>query len=195
MNKEISNKIKELATLLKTEVNTIEKAISSQIKNLNPEEGYALLKEKQNLIDAVETIEKLKESLTENGNSKSTTVPRAKSETPKKVATPKEKAPRAGKKGKVKEQILEVLGKNPQGMSPKEIAEEIGSKPQNIHVWFSTTGKKLDEIVKNDQGKYTLAANTEKNSDSEEIKNSEEKKDESQTATETHGITGIDDPM
>jgi hypothetical protein len=42
------------------------------------------------------------------------------------------------------------------GSSVKDIAQKIKIKPQNLHVWFSTTGKKFKEIVKVAQGRYRL---------------------------------------
>lgn len=55
-------------------------------------------------------------------------------------------AKRSGKRGKIKDLILEALkeaGTN--GISVKELSAKLGLKNQNVHVWFATTGKKLAE--------------------------------------------------
>ncbi|MEO8206675.1 MAG: hypothetical protein ABI615_10880 [Chthoniobacterales bacterium] len=62
-----------------------------------------------------------------------------------------------GRRGALKEQIFTVLkeaGKT--GISVKDVADKIKIKPQNLHVWFSTTGKKFPQITKVEQGRYRL---------------------------------------
>ncbi|MEO6055040.1 MAG: hypothetical protein ABIP97_13615 [Chthoniobacterales bacterium] len=63
------------------------------------------------------------------------------------------------RRGALKEQIFAVLkqaGKT--GISVKDVADKIKIKPQNLHVWFSTTGKKFAQITKVEQGRYRLKA-------------------------------------
>lgn len=60
-----------------------------------------------------------------------------------------------GPRGALKEQIvglLEAAGK--EGVTVKEVAAKLGVKPQNIHVWFSSTGRKLKEIKRIAPGQF-----------------------------------------
>jgi hypothetical protein len=69
---------------------------------------------------------------------------------------PKVKAPKgSGRRGALKGQILDLLSAaGPEGASVKDISEKLGVKNQNVHVWFSTTGKKLSEISKVGEARY-----------------------------------------
>jgi len=76
---------------------------------------------------------------------------------------PKVKAPKAakgsGRRGALKGQILDLLSAaGPEGASVKDISEKLGVKNQNVHVWFSTTGKKLPEISKVGEARYAYAS-------------------------------------
>lgn len=67
--------------------------------------------------------------------------------------------PRKGKRGALKAQILEALrASGAKGVGVKELSKELGVKNQNIHVWFSSTGKKLGTIQKVGAGRYRLKA-------------------------------------
>lgn len=72
----------------------------------------------------------------------------------KKVKTPK--APKApGRRGALKSNILNLLSEaGPEGASVKDISSKLGVKNQNVHVWFSTTGKKLPGITKVGEARY-----------------------------------------
>lgn len=62
---------------------------------------------------------------------------------------------KSGRRGQLKEQILALLEKaGTAGMAVKEISKTLGVKNQNIHVWFSTTGKKVEGVTKLDGAKY-----------------------------------------
>jgi hypothetical protein len=52
------------------------------------------------------------------------------------------KSTKRAKNGRVKELILAGLKKPEKRASPKHLATKLGIKPQNIHVWMHTTGKK-----------------------------------------------------
>ena len=70
------------------------------------------------------------------------------------AAKPAKKA-KAGKSGALKERIISLLETaGDQGLRVKEIAAKLGSKPGNISVWFSTTGKSLTTKVK--PGRYAI---------------------------------------
>jgi len=72
----------------------------------------------------------------------------------------KAKAPKSsGRRGALKGQILKLLaGAGPEGASVKDISAKLGVKNQNVHVWFSTTGKKLPEISKVGEARYAFKA-------------------------------------
>ncbi len=66
--------------------------------------------------------------------------------------------PGSGKRGAMKEQITGLLSQaGPEGMAVKDISEKLGVKNQNVHVWFSTTGKKVDGISKVGEARYAMA--------------------------------------
>ncbi len=57
--------------------------------------------------------------------------------------------PGAKKAGATKDAIIELVkGAGKAGITVKEIAAKLGVKPQRIHVWFGSTGKKVKEIKK-----------------------------------------------
>ncbi len=64
-----------------------------------------------------------------------------------------------GKRGALKEKVLAALrSAGDKGVLVKELADNLGVKNQNMHVWFSSTGKKLDSIQKVGPGKYRIKA-------------------------------------
>jgi len=89
---------------------------------------------------------------------------------PGKAKTKTAKAPKAprgakkaapakkGKRGALKLGILAALkAAGEGGISVKELSEKLGAKTQNIHVWFSSTGKSLPEIQKVGEARYAFA--------------------------------------
>jgi predicted transcriptional regulator of viral defense system len=42
------------------------------------------------------------------------------------------------------------------GVAVKELSAKLGVKNQNVHVWFSSTGKKLGTIQRIGAGRYRL---------------------------------------
>lgn len=84
---------------------------------------------------------------------------------------PKEKAPKASKRGPKKGSVrrpqmnkrgalrdfivaeLQAAGK--EGVSVKALSEKLGVKNQNVHVWFATTGKSVG-AKRIGPGKYAL---------------------------------------
>jgi uncharacterized protein YjcR len=75
-----------------------------------------------------------------------------------KNAAPKAPKAEGGKRGALKSRILKFLSQaGPEGASVKDISAKLGVKNQNVHVWFSTTGKKLPEIKKVGEARYAFA--------------------------------------
>jgi len=81
-----------------------------------------------------------------------------------KVAGPVPKTKRAskgkrGKRGALKESVLaelKIAGKK--GVSVKDLSSKLGIKNQNLHVWFSSTGKAIKGLKRTGPGRWTLAA-------------------------------------
>ena len=72
-------------------------------------------------------------------------------------ATPKAGGKRGGKRGVLKEAIVALLEKaGPDGLSAKEISEKLGIPNPHVHVWFGTTGKKLQGLSKPAKGVWAL---------------------------------------
>lgn len=63
------------------------------------------------------------------------------------------------RRGEIARQILGALSAaGREGISVQEIAAKIGANYRNIHVWFSSTGKKNPQIVKIGRGKFSLVS-------------------------------------
>lgn len=74
---------------------------------------------------------------------------------PAKVKAPK--AERKGRTGGLRDAVLSALRTaGAAGIGVQDIAKKIGAKPQNLHVWFSTTGRRSPEIVRVGPGRYAL---------------------------------------
>lgn len=87
--------------------------------------------------------------------------PAAKRGRPAAAAATGAKAPKAkrggkrGGRGKLMEKIIGLLkAAGKEGLPVKSIAESLKLKPQNVHVWFSSTGRKVKEIKKLSPGTF-----------------------------------------
>jgi DNA-binding NarL/FixJ family response regulator len=73
-----------------------------------------------------------------------------------KTAKPSE-AQTSGRRGALKARILAALRTaGDKGVAVKELSAKLGVKNQNVHVWFSSTGKKLGTIQRVGAGRYRL---------------------------------------
>jgi predicted transcriptional regulator with HTH domain len=62
-----------------------------------------------------------------------------------------------GKRGEVSKRILEVLeNADPEGIKVAEIAEKVGAKYRNVHVWLSSIGKRNPRIIRSGRGIYRM---------------------------------------
>jgi len=116
----------------------ITKLTSSDLKQI-----AALLKEKEALLGRVAKIDA-------QLNHFGTSAPAARQPARRPV---KKKA-----RGQVKEHILAALraaGKT--GVTVKELAVQLGKKPQHVHIWFYTVGKRVKGMKKLAPGRYALA--------------------------------------
>ncbi|MDD5201018.1 MAG: hypothetical protein PHC88_14585 [Terrimicrobiaceae bacterium] len=74
---------------------------------------------------------------------------------PKPAPIPAAPAPVRAKRGSMKEGILAALqAAGAEGLAVSSIAAKLGVAPANVHVWFSTTGKKVPQITKLGAGLY-----------------------------------------
>lgn len=78
----------------------------------------------------------------------------------KKVGRPAKKAATTGKRaprGQIKKKILAALkAAGDAGLKVTDLSKKIGVKNANVHVWFSSTGKKLPEIKRVGKGHFKL---------------------------------------
>jgi len=70
------------------------------------------------------------------------------------TALSKNPRPQRGEITRLINQSLELAGQN--GISVQELASRIGANYRNVHVWFSSTGKKNPLIEKIGRGRYRL---------------------------------------
>jgi hypothetical protein len=76
-----------------------------------------------------------------------------------KVKAPAVKPAKKGKRGALKELILaELKTAGSKGVSVKDLSAKLGVKNQNVHVWFSTTGKTVSGLKKSGPGRWELQA-------------------------------------
>jgi hypothetical protein len=62
-----------------------------------------------------------------------------------------------GRRGALKARILAALrAAGDKGVAVKDLSSKLGVKNQNVHVWFSSTGKKLGTIQRVGAGRYRL---------------------------------------
>ena len=66
-------------------------------------------------------------------------------------------AGKTGRRGALKTKILAALrAAGGEGIAVKDLSKKLGVKNQNVHVWFSSTGKKISAIQKLGAGAYRL---------------------------------------
>jgi DNA-binding NarL/FixJ family response regulator len=67
------------------------------------------------------------------------------------------RAQTGGRRGALKARILAALrAAGDKGVAVRELSAKLGVKNQNVHVWFSSTGKKLGTIQRVGAGRYRL---------------------------------------
>jgi transposase-like protein len=117
-----------------------------------------LVQEKSDLASRIQAIDAQMERLV-SGKAAAPAVksaPVAKETVPVKVRA-KSSAPRAPR-GALKEGILQALKEaGAAGVNVSELASKLGVDAKNIHVWFSTTGKKVAGLTKLGAGHFALA--------------------------------------
>jgi len=71
------------------------------------------------------------------------------------------RGPKPGQRpGALKDSILAALQKaGDEGLAVKDLAAALGVKSQNIHVWFSSTGRKVKGVTKVGAGRWKYNGN------------------------------------
>ncbi|MGD9897005.1 MAG: hypothetical protein AB7T14_08045 [Candidatus Methylacidiphilaceae bacterium] len=115
----------------------------TQITSAQLNEIARLVQEKESLLKKVSEINKRLQYLPVDGRGRST--------------APRGRIPgRAGRHpGKLKAAVLDALAAaGSEGLSVKELSSKLGVKPNNLHSWFYTTGKKVKHLVKSADRRY-----------------------------------------
>ena len=133
---------------------------SNALKNL-----IKLTQRKEGLLKEIEKIESQLASLITGKPARTTGKRRGRPAKAKKAGRPA-KAAKATKgrssakrapRGQIKKKILTALkAAGDAGMKVTDLSKKIGVKNANVHVWFSSTGKKLPEIKRVGKGHFKL---------------------------------------
>lgn len=77
------------------------------------------------------------------------------------VKTVSSRGPKPGqRRGALKDSILSALQKaGADGLAVKDLAAALGVKSQNVHVWFSSTGRKVKGVTKIAAGRWKYNGN------------------------------------
>lgn len=133
---------------------------SNALKNL-----IKLTQRKEGLLKEIEKIESQLASLITGKPARTTGKRRGRPAKAKKAGRPAKAAkttkgrPSAKRapRGQIKKKILSALkAAGDAGMKVTDLSKKIGVKNANVHVWFSSTGKKLPEIKRVGKGHFKL---------------------------------------
>jgi hypothetical protein len=126
---------------------------STSLRNL-----IKLTERKESLVREIEKIEAQLSSLISGKTVKTTGKRRGRPA--KKVAVTKKPTARTAKRaprGSLKRKIFAALkAAGDAGLKVPDLSKKIAVKSQNVHVWFSSTGKKLPEIKRVGKGHFKL---------------------------------------
>lgn len=126
------------------------------ITAISPETLKELIKlaeQKQALLEQIAVIDSSIAKIS-SGSALPAAAPKKAAKTVKKASVAKR-----GKRGGLKEGIVSLLSEaGASGIAVLEIAKKLSVKPQGIHAWFQTTGKKVPGIAKVGRGVYSLAS-------------------------------------
>ena len=129
---------------------------SSALRNL-----IKLTERKESLLNEIAKIESQLASLLTGKAVRSTGKRRGRPAKAKKAGRSAKSAVRSGKRaprGLLKKKIFAALkAAGDAGMKVTDLSKKIGVKNANVHVWFSSTGKKLPEIKRVGKGHFKLS--------------------------------------
>jgi hypothetical protein len=132
----------------------------------------SIVKRKERVQEELRAIESKLSTYLSPESTPSTRIPRrmrkasaARPSKPLEVKAPKPKVKQADSKtgqrrGALKESILAALQKAGKvGLAIKELSTALGVKAQNLHVWFSSTGRKVKGVTKVSAGRWAYEGN------------------------------------
>ena len=120
----------------------------------------SLTKKKETLLAKVAQVEKEIAGLASGEVLAATRILRAKSIKKRRGVAKGPKKPRSPK-GFMQEQIIKLLqAAGEVGAGVKELAEKVEKPVAQVHVWFSTTGKKLGQFQKLESGNWRILSGT-----------------------------------
>lgn len=129
------------------------------LTNLNSRSLRSLIKLTERKEALVLEIEKIDAQLSSLILGKSVPPAKRRGRPAKSTATAKAKSGKRAKRGTLKTKIFAALrAAGEEGMKVPALSKKIGVKSQNVHVWFSSTGKKLPEIKRIGKGHFKLQA-------------------------------------
>jgi hypothetical protein len=134
-----------------------------KVTDINTQTLTALLsltKKKETLLAKVAQVEKEIAGLASGEVLAATRILRAKSIKKRRGVAKGPKKPRSPK-GFMQEQITKLLqAAGEVGAGVKELAEKVEKPVAQVHVWFSTTGKKLGQFQKLESGNWRILSGT-----------------------------------
>ena len=134
-----------------------------KVTDINTQTLTALLsltKKKETLLAKVAQVEKEIAGLASGEVLAATRILRAKSIKKRRGVAKGPKKPRSPK-GFMQEQIIKLLqAAGEVGAGVKELAEKVEKPVAQVHVWFSTTGKKLGQFQKLENGNWRILSGT-----------------------------------
>ena len=134
-----------------------------KVTDINTQTLTALLsltKKKETLLAKVAQVEKEIAGLASGEVLAATRILRAKSIKKRRGVAKGPKKPRSPK-GFMQEQIIKILqAAGEVGAGVKELAEKVEKPVAQVHVWFSTTGKKLGQFQKLESGNWRILSGT-----------------------------------
>ena len=143
-------KVKHLMDLSKITTSTLEALVK-------------LTKRRDGILGELKRIEAAISSAYSGRKSELSTGRRRKGKAPRRTTSAGAKATKvagaesSGRRGALKARILAALRTaGDKGVAVKELSAKLGVKNQNVHVWFSSTGKKLGTIQRVGAGRYRL---------------------------------------
>jgi hypothetical protein len=134
-----------------------------KVSDINTQTLTALLsltKKKETLLAKVAEVEKEIAGLASGEVLAATRILRAKSIKKRRGVAKGPKKPRSPK-GFMQEQIIKLLqAAGEVGAGVKELAQKVDKPVAQVHVWFSTTGKKLGQFQKLESGNWRILSGT-----------------------------------
>jgi hypothetical protein len=134
-----------------------------KVSDINTQTLTALLsltKKKETLLAKVAEVEKEIAGLASGEVLAATRILRAKSIKKRRGVAKGPKKPRSPK-GFMQEQIIKFLqAAGEVGAGVKELAQKVDKPVAQVHVWFSTTGKKLGQFQKLESGNWRILSGT-----------------------------------